>query len=86
MDTLPYIVQPVQTEMEKGGAMENVNGKMDNAYTLIVSIVITTIAITFQDSTCHSMATANLNKSEDLVTNTTAASKYIPRRPRISIN
>ena len=32
------------------------------------------------------MATANLNKSEDFMTNTTAASKYIPRRPRISIN
>jgi hypothetical protein len=34
----------------------------------------------------HSMATANFNKSVWLVTNTTAASKYIPRRPRISIN
>ena len=34
----------------------------------------------------HSMATANLNKSEEFVTNTTAASKYIPRTPRISIN
>ena len=34
----------------------------------------------------NSMATVNLNKSEDFVTNTTAASKYIPRRPRISIN
>ena len=34
----------------------------------------------------HSMATANLNKSEEFVTNTTVASKYIPRRPRISIN
>ena len=34
----------------------------------------------------HSIATANLNKSEDFVTNNTAASKYIPRRPRISIN
>ena len=34
----------------------------------------------------YSMATANLNKSEDFVTNTTAASKYIPRKPRISIN
>ena len=34
----------------------------------------------------HSMATANLKKSEEFVTNTTAASKYIPRRPRISIN
>ena len=34
----------------------------------------------------HSMATANLNKSEDFVTNTTAVSKYIPVRPRISIN
>ena len=32
----------------------------------------------------HSMATAYLNKSEDFVTNTTAASK--PRSPRISIN
>ena len=26
----------------------------------------------------HSMARANLNKCEELVTNTTAASKYIP--------
>ena len=36
--------------------------------------------------TKHSMASANLNKSEEFVTNTTATSKYIPRRPRISIN
>ena len=36
------------------------------------------------DVLSHSMATANLKKSEDFVTNTTAASKYIPRRPRIS--
>ena len=36
--------------------------------------------------TGQSMATANLKKSEEFVTNTTAASKYIPRRPRISIN
>ena len=34
----------------------------------------------------HSMARANLNKSKKVLTNTTAASKYIPRRPRISIN
>ena len=35
----------------------------------------------------HSMATANLNKSEEFVTNTTAAaSKFIPRRLSISIN
>ena len=34
----------------------------------------------------HSMATANLNKSGELVTNTTAASKYMPTRPRICIN
>ena len=34
----------------------------------------------------HSMARTNLNKSEELVTNTTTASKYIPMRPRISIN
>ena len=34
----------------------------------------------------HSMATANLKKSEDFMTNTTAASKYIPRRPEISMN
>ena len=32
------------------------------------------------------MARANLNKSEELVTNTIAASKYIPKRPRICIN
>ena len=29
----------------------------------------------------HSMARANLNKCEDLVTNTTAESKYIPEGP-----
>ena len=34
----------------------------------------------------HSIATANLNKREWLVTNTTTASKYIPKRLRISIN
>ena len=34
----------------------------------------------------HSMARANLNKSEWLVTNTTAASTYISKRPRICIN
>ena len=34
----------------------------------------------------HSTAIAILNKSEEIVKNTTAASKYIPRRPRISIN
>ena len=32
------------------------------------------------------MAKANLNESEKLVTNATAASKYIPKRPRICIN
>ena len=32
------------------------------------------------------MARVNLNKSEEVLTNTTAASKYIPRRPRICIN
>jgi hypothetical protein len=32
----------------------------------------------------HSMATANLNKSEDFVTNTTAASKYILKGQLIS--
>ena len=35
--------------------------------------------------TIHSMARANLNKSVWLVTNT-IQSKYIPRRPKISIN
>ena len=34
----------------------------------------------------HSMARANLNKSVWLVTNTTTASKYIPKRTRICIN
>ena len=32
------------------------------------------------------MATANLKKSLEFMTNTTAASKYIPRRSRISID
>ena len=31
------------------------------------------------------MAIANLNKSEELVTNTTAASKYMPKGPRIPL-
>ena len=35
---------------------------------------------------CHSMARVNPNKSEELVTNTTEASKYIPKRSRICIN
>ena len=34
----------------------------------------------------HSMAIANLNKNEDFVTNAPPASKYIPRRSKISIN
>ena len=34
----------------------------------------------------HSMATADLKKSEEFVTNTIVASKYIPRRTSISIN
>ena len=33
----------------------------------------------------HSMSRANLNKSEKLMTNTSEASKYIPKRPRICI-
>ena len=32
----------------------------------------------------HSMATANLNKNEELVTNTTTASKYPPKWTGIS--
>ena len=34
----------------------------------------------------HRMARTNLKRSEVFLTNTTAASKYIPGRPRISIN
>ena len=34
----------------------------------------------------HSMARANLNKSKKVLTSTTSASKYIPKRPRICIN
>ena len=34
----------------------------------------------------HSTARANLNKSKELATNTTAASKYMPKRPRICTN
>ena len=32
------------------------------------------------------MARANLNKSKKILTSTTTASKYIPKRPRICIN
>ena len=38
------------------------------------------------NSYIHSMARGNLNKSEWLVTNTTAALEYIAKRPRICIN
>ena len=48
--------------------------------------VITTRYEVNHFSTSHSMATADLKKSEDFVTNTTAPSKYIPRRTKISIN
>ena len=34
----------------------------------------------------HIVAGANLNKSEKVLTSTTTASKYIPKRPRICIN
>ena len=34
----------------------------------------------------HSMAGANLNKSKKVLTFTTTASKYIPKRPRICIS
>ena len=34
----------------------------------------------------HSMARANLNKSKELVKNTTTASNYIPNKPIICIN
>ena len=37
-------------------------------------------------SKSHSMARANLNKSKKVLTSTTTASKYIPKRPRICIN
>ena len=37
-------------------------------------------------SAYHSMARANLNKSKKVLTSTTTASKYIPKRPRICIN
>ena len=33
----------------------------------------------------YSMTRVNLNKSENLMTNINAASKYIPKRPRICI-
>jgi hypothetical protein len=37
-------------------------------------------------STVHSMARANLNENEKFSTNTTSASKFISKRPRICIN
>ena len=48
--------------------------------------IITKRKISFEIYLGHSMASANLNKSEELVTNTTAASKNTHRRPRICIN
>jgi hypothetical protein len=53
-----------------------------------VYFVITLILLFMKSkiSQNHSMVIANLKTSEEFVTNTTAASKYIPRRPRISIN
>ena len=56
--------------------------------------VVVKVKTFFTDEKCtfdffpplHSMAGANLNKSEWLVSNTTAASKYIPKRPRKCIN
>ena len=44
------------------------------------------VAKAFQWLDVSCMARANLSKSEWLVTNTTAASKYIVKRPRICIN
>ena len=44
------------------------------------------IGILNAEGLLHSMVIDNLNKSEGLVTNTTSASKYIPKRPRICIN
>jgi len=38
------------------------------------------------NSTSHSMGEANLNKSDEVLTNTNTVSKYIPKRPRICIN
>ena len=56
------------------------NSKMWHIYFQYLDIIINYCKIV------HSMARANLNKSEKFLTNTTAASKYIPRRPRICIN
>ena len=48
--------------------------------------VFFSIRATKNELSNHSMVRVNLNKSEELVTNTTRASKYIPKKPRISIN
>ena len=45
-------------------------------------LYILSVVYQFSDVAKHSMA--NLNKSEDLVTNTTSASKYIPMRSFLS--
>ena len=63
-------------------AMARIKALEQSIETMEKDIVDTRYICTLQ----HSMARANLNKSVWLVTNTTAASKYIPRRPRISIN
>ena len=55
---------------------------------VVVSILGFFFAWTPFEQLCsrHSMARVNLNKSEEVVTNTTTASKYIPKRSRICIN
>ena len=62
---------------------------------ILVRQIIYPLSVVFEkEITCtkaqlhckHSMATSNLKKSVWLVTITAAASKYIPRRPRISNN
>ena len=59
---------------------------MDKANTFTFTFTELKVTPIESGTSIHSMARANLNKSVWLVTNTTAASKYIPRRPRISIN
>ena len=56
------------------------NSKMWHIYFQYLDIIINYCKIV------HSMARANLNKSEKFLTNTIAESKYIPRRSIICIN
>ena len=75
----------LEEETRKNKALEEKNEKLRKEKETL-RITVHQQEKRIEKLTNHSMATANLKKSEDFVTNTTAASKKIPRRPKISMN